>query len=171
MPMPKPERPAGRLPPALIFTTALTCGVLAVLALQIYLSRAGFDLAALWENVLANARQLRTTGPWWATAGLAFAIGGAVAAALTRSRLPFRRLRLLRWTAGAILVLVLADIGHSASASAPDAGTGVTVAARLAGLGLATVMAALGAAHAPLTARYYRDLQPLIATPDRRPRF
>jgi hypothetical protein len=144
--MPKPERSAGRLRPALIFATALTCGVLAALALQIYLSRAGFDLAALWENALANARQLRTTGPWWASAGLAFATSGAVAAALTRSRLPFRRLRLLRWTAGAILVLVLADVGHSASA--PEAGTGVTVAARLAGLGLAAVMAALGAAFA-----------------------
>ena len=144
--MPKPERPARGLPPALTFTTALTCGVLAALALQIYLSRAGFDLTALWENVLANARQLRTTGPWWATAGVAFATGGAVAAALTRSRLPFRRLRLLRWTAGAILVLVLADVGHSASG--PEAGTGVTVAARLAGLGLAAVMAALGAAFA-----------------------
>jgi hypothetical protein len=146
MPMPKPGRPAGGLLPALTFTTALTCGVLAALALQIYLSRAGFDLAALWENVLGNARQLRTTGPWWASAGLAFATGGVVAAALTRSRLPFRRLRLLRWTAGAIFVVVLAYVGHSASA--PEAGTGVTVAARLAGLGLAAVMAALGAAFA-----------------------
>jgi hypothetical protein len=146
MPMPKPERPARGVLPGLTFTTALTCGVMAALALQIYLSRSGFDLAMLWENVLANARQLRTTGPWWATAGLAFATGGAVAAALTRSRRPFRRLRLLRWTAGAILVLALAYVGHSASA--PEAGTGVTVAARLAGLGLAAVMAAVGAAFA-----------------------
>jgi hypothetical protein len=147
MPMPKPERPAGRLRPALIFATALTCGLLAALALQIYLSRVGYDLAALWQNLFANARQLRTTGPWWASAGLAFATSGAVAAALTRSRLPWRRLRLLRWALGAILVLLLADIGHSASA--PEAaGVGVTVAARLAGLGLATIMAALGAAFA-----------------------
>jgi hypothetical protein len=69
-----------------------------------------------------------------------------VAAALTRARLPLRRLRGLRWTAGAILVLVLADLGHSSSPEA--AGAGVTVAARLAGLGLATVMAALGTAFA-----------------------
>jgi hypothetical protein len=145
--MPKPERPASRLRPALIFATALTCGLLAALALQIYLSRVGYDLAALWQNLFANARQLRTTGPWWASAGLAFATSGAVAAALTRSRLPWRRLRLLRWASGAILVLLLADIGHSASA--PEAaGVGVTVAARLAGLGLATIMAALGAAFA-----------------------
>jgi hypothetical protein len=131
----------------LIFATALTCGLLAALALQIYLSRVGYDLAALWQNLFANARQLRTTGPWWASAGLAFATSGAVAAALTRSRLPWRRLRLLRWASGAILVLLLADIGHSASA--PEAaGVGVTVAARLAGLGLATIMAALGAAFA-----------------------
>jgi len=59
--------------------TALTSGALAALVLHIYLSRAGFDLAVLWENVFANARQLRTTGPWWAAAGLAFATGGAVA--------------------------------------------------------------------------------------------
>ena len=146
MPMPKPERPAGRLPPALIFTTALTCGVLAALALQIYMSRIGFDVAPLWESLFANARQLRTTGPWWATAGLAFAAGGAVAAALTRARLPWRRLRLVRWTVGAILVLVLADVGHSSSPEA--AGAGVTVPARLVAAGIATVMAALGAAFA-----------------------
>jgi hypothetical protein len=147
MPMPKPGRPAGAPPPALIFTKASTCGVLAALALQIYMSRAGFDLAALWESLFTGARQLRTTGPWWATAGLAFATGGAVAAAFTRMRRPSRRLRLLRWTAGAILVLVLADVGHSSSA--PEAAAaGLTVAARLAGLGLATVMAALGAAFA-----------------------
>jgi len=145
--MPKPERPAARLPPALIFTTALTCGVLAALALQIYLSRIGFDVAPLWGSLFANARQLRTTGPWWASAGLAFAAGGAVAAALARSRPPFRRLRLLRWTAGAIIVVLLADIGHSSSA--PEAaGAGETVAARLAAAGIATVMAALGAAFA-----------------------
>ena len=54
----------------LIYAGAVTCGVLAALALQIYLSGAGFDLAALWENLLsARPRQLRTTGPWWAIAG------------------------------------------------------------------------------------------------------
>ena len=102
------------MPPALIFTSALTCGVLAALALRIYLSQAGFDFAALWQNLLgAGARQLRTTGPWWAIAGLAFVTGGIVAAALSRLPPPWRRHRPLRWTAGALLVLLLAHIGHS----------------------------------------------------------
>jgi hypothetical protein len=73
------------LPPALIYAAALTCGVLAALALQIYLSSAGFDLAGLWENLFASsARQLRTAGPWWAIAGVAFVTGGITAAALSR---------------------------------------------------------------------------------------
>ncbi len=38
------------LPPALIYAAALTCGVLAALALQIYLSSAGFDLAGPWQR-------------------------------------------------------------------------------------------------------------------------
>ena len=63
MQTPKRDISAVALPPALIFTTALTCGVLAALALQIYLGQAGFDLAALWQNLLgAGTRQLRTTG-------------------------------------------------------------------------------------------------------------
>ena len=77
MQTPKRDISAVALPPALIFTSALTCGVLAALALQIYLGQAGFDLATLGQNLLgAGTRQLRTTGPWWAIAGLAFVTGG-----------------------------------------------------------------------------------------------
>jgi hypothetical protein len=48
----------------LVYAGAVTCGVLAALALQIYLSAAGFDLGALWEGLMAaKGRQLRTTGP------------------------------------------------------------------------------------------------------------
>ena len=92
---------SGALPPALICTTALTCGVLAALALQIYLSQAGFDFAALWENLFgAGARQLRTTGPWWAIAGLAFVTGGAVAAAYSGAQSPPNSVRLFLMTRG-----------------------------------------------------------------------
>jgi hypothetical protein len=145
MQTPKRDISAVALPPALIFTTALTCGVLAALALQIYLSQAGFDFAALWQNLLgAGARQLRTTGPWWAIAGLAFVTGGIVAAALTRLPPPWRRHRPLRWTAGALLVLLLAHIGHSATA--PQAvGPGANVAVALTALVVAALFAALGA--------------------------
>ena len=141
---PKRDTSAVALPPALIFTTALTCGVLAALALQIYLSQAGFDFAALWQNLLgAGARQLRTTGPWWAIAGLAFLTGGIVAAALSRLPAPWRRHRPLRWTAGALLVLLLAHIGHSDTVD--TVGPGANVAVALAALVTAALFAAFGA--------------------------
>src|SRR5438552_9939580 len=96
------------LPATLIYSTALTCGVLAAIAAQIQLNRAGFDLIGLWQNLLSmRAMQLRTAGPWWAIAGSAFIVGGMTAAALSRLSLPWRRFRLLRWIAGAAVVLLL----------------------------------------------------------------
>lgn len=133
------------LPRGLIYTAALTCGVLAALALQIYLSRAGFDFVGLWANVFSTkAMQLRSAGPWWAIAGLAFVVSGATAAALSRLPLPWRRFRLLRWALGAVIVFVLADIGHSATAS-EGVGAGAAVAASLGALGIAALMAMFGA--------------------------
>jgi hypothetical protein len=133
------------LPRGLIYTSALTCGVLAALALQIYLNRAGFDLVGLWGNLLsAKALQLRTAGPWWATAGLAFLVSGAIAAVLSRAPLPWRRFRLLRWVAGAGIVALLADVGHMAAAP-EGVSVGGNVAATLGALGLAALMALFGA--------------------------
>ncbi len=135
------------LPPILIYATALTCGVMAALALQIHLVRAGFDLVDLWESILsARALQLRAAGPWWAIEGLAFIVSGATAAALSRLPLPWRRFRLLRWAAGAAIVFALAEIGHSAAAPhAPHENLGANVAASLAALCVAALMAMLGA--------------------------
>ena len=115
------------------------------MALQVYLSSAGFDLAGLWENLFASsARQLRTAGPWWAIAGVAFVTGGITAAALSRFPPPWQRFRLLRWIGGAIIVLALAQIGHPSAA--PEAvGAGVGVAVRLVALAVAAVMALMGA--------------------------
>src|SRR5215467_4222039 len=110
MQTPKRDISAVALPAALIFTTALTCGVLAALALQIYLGQAG----------------------------LAFVTGGIVAAALSRLPPPWRRHRPLRWTAGALLVLLLAHIGHSA-AGPETVGPGATVAVALAALVIAAL--------------------------------
>ena len=130
----------------LIYAGAVTCGVLAALALQIYLIAAGFDLGALWESLLtAKARQLRTTGPWWAIAGTAFVVSGATAAALSRLPFPWRRFRPLRWALGAVIVLLLAHIGHSDAAGAEALGPGTNVAVRLAALGVAASMAMFGA--------------------------
>jgi hypothetical protein len=145
MPTTKRELAPIALPATLITTTALTCGVLAAIALQIYLSRAGFDLVGLWGNLFSTkAMQLRTAGPWWAIAGVAFIVSGATAAALSRLPLPWRRFRLLRWAAGTAVVLALADIGHSAAAP-EGANAGANVAASLGALGVAALMAMFGA--------------------------
>jgi hypothetical protein len=133
------------LPAVLVYTTALTCGIVAAIAVQIQLNRAGFDLIGPWQNLFSTrAMQLRTTGPWWAIAGCAFIVSGITAAALSRLSLPWRRLRLLRWTAGAVIVLVLADIGHH-SAELERVDAGANVVACLCALLVAALMALCGA--------------------------
>jgi hypothetical protein len=141
----KPDLSPVALPRGLIYTTALTCGVLAALALQIYLTRSGYDLVGLWANVFSTkAMQLRTAGPWWAIAGVAFVVSGATAAALSLLPLPWRRFRLLRWALGAAVVFALADIGHSAAV--PEGiGAGANVAASFGALAIAALMAMFGA--------------------------
>jgi hypothetical protein len=92
MQSPRRDLSSIALPPALIYATALTCGVLAALAVEIYLAGAGFDLASMWrEGTFGGARELRTTGPWWAVAGIAFAASWITAAALSRFPPPWHR--------------------------------------------------------------------------------
>jgi len=145
MQSPKREVSSVALPRTLIYATAMTCGVLAALALQIHLNRAGYDLVGLWGNLFSpKALQLRTTGPWWATAGLAFLVSGAVATSLSRLPLPWRRFRLLRWVVGALIVYLLTYVGHSAAVPG-GVSAGTSVAASLAALALAALMALCGA--------------------------
>src|SRR4051794_18743910 len=133
------------LPSTLVYCTALTCSVLAAIALEIELSHAGYELIGLWGNLSSlRALQLRTAGPWWAIPVLAFIVGGITAAALSRLPLPWRRFRLLRWALAAALVFVLADIGHHA-AGLPGSQGGPNVIASLAALGIAAIMALGGA--------------------------
>jgi hypothetical protein len=133
------------LPRQLIFTTAVTCGVLAALAVQAQLSRAGLDVASLLQNVFsAKALQLRTAGPWWGIAGAAFTTSGTIAAILSRFPLPWRGFRLLRWTLGGLIVFALAHVGHAAGAP-PGTTTGTQVGASLAALCVAALMAIFGA--------------------------
>jgi hypothetical protein len=129
----------------LVYATAVTCGVLAAIALQIQLAGVGYDLLSLGQN-LSSVRELdlRAAGPWWAIAGLAFIVGGVTAAALSRLPLPWHRYRLLRWVASAALVFFLANIGHGAAALDPK-GPGAFVLASLGGLAVAAIMALLGA--------------------------
>ena len=115
------------------------------MVMEILLSRAGFDLAGGWRDLLsAQALQLRAAGVWWVIAGSAFIVGAVVAAALSRLPLPWRRLRLLRWILGAAVVYALADIGHSAAMPAGRS-AGMALGASLAALGAAALMALFGA--------------------------
>ena len=130
---------------ALIFTAALTCGVLTALAVQIQLRRMGLDVVSLWQNLFSpGALQLRTAGPWWAIAGSAFIAGGVVAAVLSRFPPPWRGFRVIRWILGGLLVFALAHVGHGA---APPSGGGAAaqVAASLTALCVAVLMAMFGA--------------------------
>jgi hypothetical protein len=133
------------LPPILIYATAITCGVLGALALQIHLSRDGFDFVSLWQDLLgARAIKLRSAGPWWAIGAVAFLVGGIVATALSRLTLPWHRFRLLRWLAGAAIVLLLAHVGHgSAGLLHGDASANAT--ASLAVLLIAALLSLCGA--------------------------
>jgi hypothetical protein len=142
---PKRETSDLALPRALIFTAALTCGVLTALAVQIQLNRMGLDIVSLWQNLFSpKALQLRTAGPWWAIAGSAFIAGGVVAAVLSRFPPPWRGFRLIRWILGGFIVFGLAHVGHGATASsAGDAGA--QVAASLTALSVAVLMAMFGA--------------------------
>ena len=141
MPNPKQELPEIALPRSLIFTSALTCGVLAALVVQIQLSRARMDVTGLLQNPSST---LRMAGPWWAIAGSAFIVGGAVAAALSRFPPPWRSFRLLRWILGGIIVFALAHVGHGGAATV-ETGPGMQVGASLAALCVAVLMAMFGA--------------------------
>lgn len=133
------------LPRALIYVTAMTCGVLAAMAVQIQLSRAGVELASVWNNLFANnAPQLRSAGTWWLLAGSAFLVSAAVGGALSRMPWPWYRFRLLRWILGTAVVFALADIGHSSAAEA-HSNIEVQVAVSLVALLAASFMALFGA--------------------------
>jgi hypothetical protein len=128
----------------LIFAVAVTAGVISALALQIWLTAAGYQPATDWQQVLSTKAQLRTAGPWWGIAGIAFIAAGFCASALSWFPLPWRRFRVLRWVLAVLFIFGLAHIGHSATA--PDGvGPGALVAANFAALGIAALMALLGA--------------------------
>jgi hypothetical protein len=133
------------LPRPLIYAAAITCGVLAAMAVQILLGRAGIELASVWNNLFANnATQLRSAGTWWLMVGSAFLVSAAVAGALSRLPWPWYRFRLLRWILGAAVVFAFADVGHSSSAQS-HSNIEVQVAVSLVALLAASFMALFGA--------------------------
>jgi hypothetical protein len=133
------------LPPSLVYASAVLCGVLAAMAVQILLGRAGIELAGVWSTLFSTSTlQLRSAGTWWLMVGAAFLVGAVVAAALSRLPWPWHRFRLLRWLLAAALVFAVADVGHSASANAQSS-MRMHVAVSLFALLAATLMALFGA--------------------------
>lgn len=133
------------LPWSLTVATGVTCGVLAAMTALILLSRSGIELAGVWREILAaRAPQLRSAGAWWLMAASAFLAGAAIAGALSRLPLPWLRLRMPRWIAGAVLVYALAHVGHSAAVTSAG-GVGMHVATSFVALCAAALMALFGA--------------------------
>jgi len=133
-------------PGVLIYAAALTSGVLAALAVQIWFSASGFDPGAALQNLFsAKTLQLRAAGPWWAIAGAAFVASGAMAAALSRLPLPWHRLRVLRWILAGVALFGLSQIGHLTAPGNGHASAGAAVLANFAVIALAAAMALLGA--------------------------
>src|SRR5262249_347021 len=110
------EVPRIDLPRGSLIGTGMVCGILAALAAQSLLARIGFEPAALWRDLMAGKTlEMQSIGGWWGIAGAAFVVGALVTATLSRLPLPWRRLRLLRWLAGAAIVAGLAQLGHEAA--------------------------------------------------------
>lgn len=133
------------MPRTLVMLVAMACGMLAAIAAQIVLARRGIELAGVWRELSpTRGSQLRAASPWWIMSGASFLVGATVAAALSRSPLPWPRFRLLRWAAGAVVVATLAHIGHSAALKVGVA-IGIHVAASFAAIGAAGLTALFGA--------------------------
>jgi hypothetical protein len=133
------------LPAVLIYSVAITVGVLAALAAQIWFASRGYNPVSIWHGLFsARSLQLQTAGPWWAMAGLAFIASGTVAAVLSRCPLPWRH-RGARWTLGILLVFGLAHIGHAVAGPSSVIHAGAQVAVSIVGLLVAAALGMVGA--------------------------
>jgi hypothetical protein len=114
-----------------MFAVGITSGTLAAMAANIVLAHAGFSLS---EEHTVSGTTLQFASVWWAIASVALVVSACIVAVMTRLPFPWKRFRLLRWVAGAIVVFVLADVGHMAgNASIGKIGVhvGLTIAALL----------------------------------------
>src|SRR5215216_3791901 len=132
----------AHLPRPLVYVTAVTCGVLAAMTVQMLLSRAGVELAAAWDSLFSRVPQVRSAGIWWLMVGSAFLVSATVAATLSRLPWPWHRFRLLRWILAGAALFALAEVGHSPPAAAH--GIGVQVGASMVALCAAALMALFG---------------------------
>jgi hypothetical protein len=140
--MQQDDKPSVRL---LCFATGVIAGILAAIAAQIYLARMNVELATAWHDLFVTwSAQFKSALAWWVVAGTAL-ISGYLAAAMTRfMMLHWWPLRVLRWIAGAAIVVELAAIGHAAGATVGADAASHVGASLLGGL-LAMVTAAIGA--------------------------
>jgi hypothetical protein len=139
------ELPRTELSRALVYVTGITCGVLAAIAAAALLRSNGVELADTWRSIASGqALQLRSASAFWLMVGSAFVVSAVVAAALSRVPLPWHRLRMLRWVAGAVLVFALAEVGHIAAVTGGHGG-GAHTAMSLAALGTAALVALFAA--------------------------
>src|SRR3981081_2509630 len=91
------QRPAVR---TLSLATGTIGGFLVAACAQVMLGQTHFDLAAMWQDMLAATVQIKSALAWWLIAGTAL-VGGFLAAAVTRFLLTnWWPLRLLRWILG-----------------------------------------------------------------------
>lgn len=141
-PSPSPqERGASRF---IVFATAMSCGVLLGISIELISVRLGIGVSGSWHDMMTtNAHALRATLGWWAVGGAGL-LGSLYAGRLMRSpQHDVRSRRRWQWLIGALFVLLLAAVPYFATARA-DADPSFGLAAELAAFGLATVMACCG---------------------------
>jgi hypothetical protein len=138
----------SRTSKGLALLCALTGGVLVALALQILLSTRGWQIAAIWRDMIAgNPLSLQTALVWWIIAGSALVAGAAIAWPVANLAPPWRRNRTVRWIAGAALLYGLAHIGHAAVLP-EGVSPAVYLLASIAAIVVAAIMAVIGAIFA-----------------------
>lgn len=139
------ELPRIELSRTLVYVAGITCGVLAAIATQILLRRAGIEIADTWRALMSGqALQMRSVSAFWLMLGSAFLVSAVVAAALSRLPLPWHRLRPLRWLASAAIVFALAEVGHIAATTGGQGG-GIHAVMSVGALGTAALVALFGA--------------------------
>jgi hypothetical protein len=138
-------RAPSELPRTLVYVTGMTCGLLAAIAAEILLRRTGIEIADTWRSLASGqSLQMRAVSVFWLMIGSAFVVSAVVAAALSRLPPPWLRLRTLRWLASAIIVFVLAEVGHIAAITVGHGG-GAHTAMSMVALVAAALVALFGA--------------------------
>jgi hypothetical protein len=116
-------------PRNIVVAGAMGCGVLLALAVHMLGQRFGLDLSGLWRGDQARVVPIGAALAWWLIATVAFA-GGYVAATLMYGAASGQTSRAMWQFLGAVLVLLLAGAGLSASGPS----TGPMMARVLAGV-------------------------------------